>query len=256
MAPLRRHRVDATERALYSLICQSDGIKARDLARQLGVSRKEVNRLTYLSPFVRDLCYHDEDYLWHALIQQRVPHDGLESFCGWYGIVDDFLAQDEEAWFDELIVGCQRIGRNTNDTRGLFHSFRDARQVMADLFADLLDAGVSCRSWELAFELRIRRATWIRIYADVLVIAPDYVFSLEFKMKNTIEQDEVDQSAKYAPYLEVIFGPSYEVIPALVLTRANDLYTHATLSDSTAEVSVASGDMLFNVFDEYLRFLR
>jgi hypothetical protein len=126
---------------------------------------------------------------------------------------------------------------------------------MLGLFADLHDANVRCDSWELVFELRIRRAKWIRIYADVLVVAPDYVFSLEFKMKDAIEQSEVDQAAKYAPYLELVFGPNYEVVPALVLTQANDLYTHANLSGSTAEVSVASGDMLFNVFDEYLRFL-
>jgi hypothetical protein len=81
------------------------------------------------------------------------------------------------------------------------------------------------------------------------------VFSLEFKMKDAIEQGEVDQAAKYAPYLEVVFGPNYEVVPALVLTRTTELYDHARLSDSTAEVSVSSGDMLFNVFDEYLRFL-
>jgi hypothetical protein len=40
-----------------------------------------------------------------------------------------------------------------------------------------------------------------------------------------------------------------------VLTSARDLYTHARISRSTAEVPVASGDMLFNVLDEYLGFL-
>lgn len=250
-----RRVIGATERALYACICSHDGIRARDIARELNVSRKEVNQLTYLSPFVRDLCYHDEDYRWYGLIQQRVPHSGLGEFCGWYGSVGEFCSSDEQEWFDELVAGCRRIGRNLNDTRGLFHSFRDAREVMLGLFADLHDAGVRCDTWEVAFELRIRRAKWIRIYADVLVIAPDYVFSLEFKMKDVIEQAEVDQAAKYAPYLELVFGSAYEVIPALVLTRARDLFTHAPLSESTAEVSVASGDALFNVFDEYLRFL-
>ena len=249
------HQIDALDRALYTLICEADGIKARELASKLGVPRKEINQLLYRNPFVRDLCYHDEDYLWHGLIQQRVPHDGLREFCGWYGTVDELLAQSEDEWLDELRTGCRAIGRNLNDTRGLTHSFLDAREVMCGLFADLRDWNVRCDGWEVAFELRIRRAKWIRIYADVLVVAPDYVFSLEFKMKDAIEQEEVDQAAKYAPFLEVVFGPSYEVVPALVLTRAKDLYTHAPLSGSTAEVSVASGDMLFNVFDEYLRFL-
>ena len=252
---MARGRIDARERALYALICANDGIKAKDLARELGVSRKEVNQYLYTYPFVRDLCYHDEDYLWHGYIRQQVPHEGLRDYSGWYGLVGEFMAQDEESWFDELLAGCTRIGRSLNDTRGLFHSFRDARLTMIGLFDDLRDANVSCDGWELVFELRIKRSKWIRIYADVLVIAPDYVFSLEFKMKDAIEQDEVDQAAKYAPYLEVIFGSAYEIIPALVLTRASELYTHQQISDSTAEVSVASGDMLFNVFDEYLRFL-
>ncbi|MBP3893962.1 MAG: hypothetical protein J6D34_07985 [Atopobiaceae bacterium] len=252
---MAKGQIDARERALYALICANDGIKAKDLARELGVTRKEVNQYLYTFPFVRDLCYHDEDYLWHGYIRQHVPHEGLRDYSGWYGLVNEFLAQEEEEWFDELLAGCARIGRNLNDTRGLFHSFRNARQTMVTLFGDLLDAGVSCENWELVFELRIKRSKWIRIYADVLVIAPDYVFSLEFKMKDAIDQGEVDQAAKYAPYLEVIFGSAYEIIPALVLTRASDLYTHRQISDSTAEVSVASGDMLFNVFDEYLRFL-
>lgn len=255
MAARGRSVADATERAIYALICSADGIKAGEIARQLHLSRKEVNRRLYLSPFIRDLCYHDDGFLWHGLIQQRVPHAGLGEFSGWYGTVRELVGQDEQEWFDELTAGCARIGRNLNDTRGLFHSFMDARQVIVGCFGDLRDAGVRCDDWEVAFELRIRRAKWIRIYADVLVVAPDYVFSFEFKMKDAIEQGEVDQAAKYAPYLEVVFGPAYEVVPALVLTRATDLYTHAALSDSTAEVSVASGDMLFNVFDEYLRFL-
>ncbi len=256
MPASRRSVADASERAIYSLICQCDGIKASDIARRLGMSRKEVNRYLYISPFIRDLCYHDEDYLWYGIVQQRVPHLGLHEFCGWYGLVGEFRATGERQWLDELRAGCASIGRSLGDARGLTHSFLDARQTMCDLFGDLRDAGVRCDGWEVAFELRIRRAKWIRIYADVLVVAPDYVFSLEFKMKDAIQQQEVDQAAKYAPYLEVVFGPAYEVVPALVLTRATDLYTHARLSNSTAEISVASGDMLFNVFDEYLRFLR
>ena len=78
----------------------------------------------------------------------------------------------------------------------------------------------------------------MRIYADVLVITEDRVFSLEFKMKDVIDPEEELQAVKYAKYLEVIFGPEYEVIPALVLTRASDLYAWQQLPGSTAEVPV------------------
>jgi hypothetical protein len=163
---------------------------------------------------------------------------------------------DEENWFALLTQGCSRIGRNLNDTRVLFHSFRDARGVMRSLLGDLERLGAGgWKEWEIAFELRINRAKWIRIYADVLIITEHFVFSLEFKMKDKIDPEEVSQAAKYSPYLEVLFGQGYDVIPVLVLTRASDLYTYAPLPGTSAEIPVCSGDMLFNIFDEYMGFL-
>ena len=110
-------------------------------------------------------------------------------------------------------------------------------------------------TWEICFELRIKRAKYIRIYADVLVITEDRVFSLEFKMKDTIEPEELQQTVKYSKYLDIIFGSEYEVIPALVLTKASDLYAWVPLPGGDLEVPVCSGDMLFNVFDEFIGFL-
>ena len=246
--------INETEIRIYSLICSNDGIKARDIARKVGVEKADINRLLYNAPFIHELCYRDTDFNWHGLIRQAHPHTGLGDFCGYYGSVERFLGQPEEEWLEELKCGCKSIGRNLNDTRGLIHSFRDARETMIGLFQDLNMPDAS--SWELCFELRIRKARHIRIYADVLVITGDKVFSLEFKMKDMIDPEEELQAVKYAKYLEVIFGPEYEVIPALVLTRASDLYTWQQLPESTAELPVCSGDMLFNVFDEYYGFLQ
>ena len=246
--------INETEIRIYSLICSNDGIKARDIARKVGVEKADINRLLYNAPFIHELCYRDTDFNWHGLIRQAHPHTGLGDFCGYYGSVERFLGQPEEEWLEELKCGCKSIGRNLNDTRGLIHSFRDARETMIGLFQDLNMPDAF--SWELCFELRIRKARHIRIYADVLVITGDKVFSLEFKMKDVINPEEKLQAVKYAKYLEVIFGPEYEVIPALVLTRASDLYTWQQLPESTAELPVCSGDMLFNLFDEYYGFLQ
>ena len=246
--------INETEIRIYSLICSNDGIKARDIARKVGVEKADINRLLYNAPFIHELCYRDTDFNWHGLIRQAHPHTGLGDFCGYYGSVERFLGQPEEEWLEELKCGCKSIGRNLNDTRGLIHSFRDARETMIGLFQDLNMPDAS--SWELCFELRIRKARHIRIYADVLVITGDKVFSLEFKMKDMIDPEEELQAVKYAKYLEVIFGPEYEVIPALVLTRASDLYTWQQLPESTAELPVCSGDMLVNLFDEYYGFLQ
>ena len=245
--------MDETERKMYSVICRHDGIKAREIAREIGEERADINRLLYASPFISELCYCDRQYRWHGLIRQSHPHTGLGDFCGFYGSVERFLSLGEEEWLQELLEGCRNVGRNTSDARGLIHSFRDSREVMTGLFRDLEELDVA--RWEICFELRIKRARHIRIYADVLVITGDKVFSLEFKMKDRIDEEEEKQAVKYAKYLDVIFGPDYEIIPALVLTRAEDLYAWCQIPGSTADLPVCSGDMLFNLFDEYMGFL-
>ena len=242
------------ETRIYNLICQSDGVTARDIAKKLNIERKTVNQLLYCAPFIHDLCYRDADYKWHGYIRQTRPHIGLEAYSGYYSKVSEFLKLSEEEWFTQLTEGCKQIGRNLNDTRGLFHSFRDARETMINLFADL-DGNVIFDDWEIVFELRIKRSKMIRIYADVLVITDSHVFSLEFKMNDEIIEEEVEQAGKYSKYQEVIFGAEYDVISVLVLTKTSDVYTYVPMGESTAELPVCSGDMLFNIFDEYLGFL-
>ena len=171
---------------------------------------------------MKDLCYRNENYEWYGLIRQSRPHVGLGDYSGYYGTVAEFLELTEDEWFQMLTEGCRKIGRNLNDTRGLFHSFRDSYEVMKNLFADLSDVDVKFDDWEILFELRIKKSRYIRIYADVLVITENYVFSLEFKMNDKILEEEMSQAAKYSPYLEVLFGPQYEAIPVLVLIKAED----------------------------------
>lgn len=239
-----------TQQSICALICQSDGIKARDIAKKLDLDHQTVNHVLYTSPLMKELCWQDSEYRWHGIVRQARPHLGLQEFAGYYNRVDEFLDLSEEEWLSRLMEGCTNIGRNLNDTRGLFHSFRDCREQMRRLFDDLVEmAGDACLGWEIVFELRLKRSRYVRIYADVLVITENRVFSLEFKMKDRIDPKEIQQSAKYVPYLEIVFGPEYDVIPVLVLTKARDLF------NLEQAVPVCSGDMLFNVFDEYLGFL-
>ncbi len=250
------HRDEQLERIVCAAICQSNGIRAREIAALLKLERNTVNHILYASPLLKELCFQGRDYRWHGIIRQARPHPGLFEFSGYYGLVSEFLSLTEEEWLESLIDGCQRIGRSVNDTRGLFHSFRDCREQMARLFEDLVDMiGASCLDWEIAFEFRLKRTRHIRIYADVLVITEDKIFSLEFKMKDTLNPEEVTQAAKYVPYLEIVFGPEYEVIPALVLTAATEIFEFVPIGESDAVLPVCSGDMLFNIFDEYLGIL-
>ena len=245
------------EREICAAICAHDGIKAREIASELGIDRLTVNKILYSSPLMKELCWQDKQYRWHGLIRQLRPHTGLQELAAYYDSVQGFLELDEDAWMEQMTAGCVNIGRNVNDTRGLLHSFRDCREQMIALFADLRQMlGESCLGWEIAFELRLKRSRHVRIYADVLVITEDRVFSLEFKMKDSVEPEEVLQAAKYAPYLEIVFGKDYEIIPVLVLTKGRELFTFAAIGETDRVLPVCSGDMLFNVFDEYIGFLQ
>ncbi len=245
------------ERAVCAEICRGRGLRAREIAAALGLEREEVNRVLYRSPLLRELCWQGRDYRWYGLVRQERPHLGLEEFAGWYGTAGELIRLSEEEWLERLCEGCANIGRNLNDTRGLLHSFRDCRETLVRLFADLREMlGESCLEWELTFELRLKRARHIRIYSDVLVITADRVFSLEFKMKDRIYPEEVLQAAKYCPYLEILFGPAYEVIPVLVLTGAAEYFDFAPIGGRDMLLPVSSGDMLFNVFNEYMGFLK
>ena len=243
------------EQKVCAAICQSGGLRAREIAGRLNLDRNAVNRVLYASPLLKELCYQDRNYKWHGIIRQGKPHLGLQEFSGYYGSVEEFIALDEEAWLERMIEGCTNIGRNLNDTRGLIHSFRDCRETMRSLFADLKDMGVAPENWETVFELRINLRRFIRIYADVLVITPEKVFPLEFKMKNRIDPEEVLQAAKYVPYLEILFGKEMDVYPALVLTGASELFTYEQIGKTEFVLPVCSGDMLFNVFNEAMGFL-
>lgn len=251
-----RVAIEPIDRAICAAISRSHGILAKDIARQFHLDRTQVNQRLYSSPLLHELCWQDRQYRWHGIVQQERPHSGLQEFSGFYSLVRDFLPLSEEQWLSQLEEGCTNIGRNLNDTRGLLHSFRDCRTQMRQLFSDLQAmAGPSCLDWEIVFELRLKRARYVRIYTDVLVITENRVFSLEFKMKDQIDPEEVQQAAKYAPFLEVLFGPDYEVIPILVLTAARDLFQFVPIGTEDAVLPVCSGDMLFNAFDEYLGFL-
>lgn len=247
---------DALERRICAVVCGADGLRAREIARRLGLDHGTVNRAISRSGLLRELCWQDNDCRWHGLVKQTRPHAGLREFSGWYGSAADFLALDEARWLAELEQGCANIGRSLSDARGLIHSFLDCRATLLTLFRDLREMlGESCLDWELAFEFRLKRSRHVRIYADVLVITENRVFSLEFKMKDAVDPEEVLQAAKYCPWLEIVFGPAYEIIPVLVLTRAADLFRFVPIGGADAILPVCAGDMLFNVFNEYLGFL-
>lgn len=94
--------MDIIERDIYALIVSGDGIKAREIAKKLNKDRSTVNHYLYNSPYMKDLCYRDENYEWYGLIRQSRPHVGLGDYSGYYGTVAEFLELTEDEWFQML----------------------------------------------------------------------------------------------------------------------------------------------------------
>ena len=53
----------------------------------------------------------------------------------------------------------------------------------------------------------------------------------------------------------MILGPDVNVIPGLVLTGETDYFDFVPLGMDEGLLATCSGDMLFNVLNEYLAFL-
>ena len=66
-----------TDREICALICRSDGIRAKEIAKELNLDRQEVNRILYGSGLMKELCWQDQDYRWHGILKQARPHIGL-----------------------------------------------------------------------------------------------------------------------------------------------------------------------------------
>ena len=80
-----------TDREICALICRSNGMKAKDIARLLKVERQEVNHILYSSPLMKELCWQDREYNWHGIMKQGRPHTGLQEFAGYYDTVRNFI---------------------------------------------------------------------------------------------------------------------------------------------------------------------
>ena len=73
-------QADLADRAICAAICQSDGIKAKEIAKLLRLERTTVNHALYHSPLMQELCWQDKEYRWHGIMRQARPHSGLSEF--------------------------------------------------------------------------------------------------------------------------------------------------------------------------------
>ena len=131
---------------IYEILLKSpDGLKARDIAKQLGIEKNEVNSCLY-SRLLKDKCYQDNLYVWHVKseiktetegkVPQKPADEDLKNICryylncmsidetnsvntfarGWYGLNYEELSELD---LDNIDRGCydrlsSRLGRGKN----------------------------------------------------------------------------------------------------------------------------------------------
>jgi hypothetical protein len=153
---------------------------------------------------------------------------------GWAGRVDLFLETPENAWLEELSQ--HHRGLYGEPESGEQHrAWRDEFMVMRSALRNVCVALPEAIDWSLAFEYELPLEGGRR--PDLVVLAGDQLIVLEFKQSDEARASAIDQVQAYARDLEEYHKETHGAIvtPALVLTRARNLPTHASVDVTDAE---------------------
>ena len=79
---------------IFELVKYSNGIKASEIAKQLKISRKEVNKILYGR--LAKLCVQDEQYRWYCLLDVNLNETSSDN------LLDEAIAYFEGTEFDVI----------------------------------------------------------------------------------------------------------------------------------------------------------
>ncbi|MEM6838382.1 MAG: DNA/RNA helicase domain-containing protein [Cyanobacteria bacterium P01_C01_bin.120] len=136
-----------------------------------------------------------------------------KSNCGWLGTVADFLLLSTETWLAQMISQHQRLYQQ-QPAKTQVQAWQDTAAVLSRSLQLPHQ-----QAWMLVFEYELPREGGRR--PDVVLMAGEQIWVLEFKQKSAIAAADLDQSAAYARDLK-IYHPGCRdrrVMPLLVLTR-------------------------------------
>ncbi len=89
---------------IFKLVKHSNGIKASEIAKQLGISRKEVNKILYGR--LAKICVRDDQYLWycgsgHSLIETSFSDSCFAKMENAFSNAD-FTVEDLETFLNKI----------------------------------------------------------------------------------------------------------------------------------------------------------
>ncbi|MEL6319168.1 MAG: DNA/RNA helicase domain-containing protein [Cyanobacteria bacterium J06626_14] len=150
---------------------------------------------------------------------------------GWFGTVMDFIQLPSATWLEQMVSQYQRLYRQ-RPTHTQLQAWQDTAMVLS---AALIQPHQ--QEWMLIFEYELPREGGRR--PDVILLADEQIWVLEFKQKSAIAAADLDQSAAYARDLKTYHPGCRDrlVIPLLVLTRRKQPANQPTAETPTTELS-------------------
>lgn len=132
---------------------------------------------------------------------------------GWSGTVADFLKLPAETWLEHMVSQHQRLYQQQS-ARTQIHAWQDTAAVLSPALVQPYQ-----QEWGLIFEYELPREGGRR--PDVVLLAGDQIWVLEFKQKSAIAAADCDQTMAYASDLKTYHPGCRDrsVRPLLVLTR-------------------------------------
>lgn len=139
--------------------------------------------------------------------------DQPASNYGWLGTVANFLQLPATTWLADMMSQHQQIYRQ-QPTQTQIQAWQDTAAVLSQVLVQPHQ-----QEWVLIFEYELPREGGRR--PDVLLLAGEQIWVLEFKQKSAIAAADCDQSTAYARDLETYHPGCRDrlVTPLLVLTR-------------------------------------
>jgi hypothetical protein len=141
---------------------------------------------------------------------------------GWAGKVDDYLKTDQKTLIDSLFNYHQR-SLNEKPSTSQTVAWKNCYRILTQFFGKLSGIDPKINNQGLIFEYELPRERGRR--PDVLLLSNQQLIVMEFKDHFNASQAFIDQVSAYARDLKNYHGASHglEVVPLLILTRANDL---------------------------------
>lgn len=135
---------------------------------------------------------------------------------GWLGTVADFLKLPVETWLERMVSQYQQLYRQ-QPAQTQVQAWQDTAAVLSQALVQPYQ-----QEWVLIFEYELPREGGRR--PDVVLLAGEQIWVLEFKQKAAIAAADCDQSVAYANDLKTYHPGCCDrtVTPLLVLTRRQE----------------------------------